>query len=653
MASNCIVRFHDSDLPIVDLSSSAATLSLVNCTLVDNRIDHHPTIGAGNTTIANSILRNNAPSELKGSATATYSNVRGGWPGEGNFDADPLFSLSPNLRLMASSPCVGAGTAAVPGGLPSTDIDGNPRVSPAGGAPDVGAYEYQAEASLLELDHNTISIRTPLSINPAVQTIRLRNAGFGEMDWAINTNCDWLTVTPNSGLSTGDVNDVSLTFDTAGLPHGVYECQLLISAAGALNAPQTVSVKLNVNKDLAVPSEFGTIQAAIDAAIDGDTIDIGAGIYTGEGNIRLDLHGKALQLIGRRSQGQVVIDGGGTGPLLNIHTGEPDDVLFQGIEFRNSGDGQPAISLLYPCAPSFKHCRIADNSDGAVRMDALSNATFDECEIAGNTATQGGGLWVDNTSTARLNRCVLRDNFAFEAGGAMRLNHFGLVEMRNCLVLNNHAASGGAGFIEQGYPSLVVTGCTIVGNRSDLLNSGVFDTPYRGYFYFSNCILWDNGPTVFSGGFAAYISVDYCNSEFGTAGLYEVYEWGAHNIDADPNFVDADADDYRLSSDSPCVDAGEPDFTPLAGESDLDDHLRVWNDRIDMGAYELGSYDFADVNCDGEVNNFDIDAFVIALTSAAQYESTYPACEQSLADVNRDGLVNNFDIDPFISLLAN
>ncbi|MBL8880744.1 MAG: hypothetical protein JNG88_16645, partial [Phycisphaerales bacterium] len=58
-----------------------------------------------------------------------------------------------------------------------------------------------------------------------------------------------------------------------------------------------------------------------------------------------------------------------------------------------------------------------------------------------------------------------------------------------------------------------------------------------------------------------------------------------------------------------------------------------------------------DLNCDGTVNNFDIDAFVLGLTDPAAYESAFPTCEIALGDINADGTFNNFDIDPFVALL--
>lgn len=59
-----------------------------------------------------------------------------------------------------------------------------------------------------------------------------------------------------------------------------------------------------------------------------------------------------------------------------------------------------------------------------------------------------------------------------------------------------------------------------------------------------------------------------------------------------------------------------------------------------------------DMNCDGVLNNFDIDAFVLALSNPDEYAAQFPDCNIQHADVNRDGVVNNFDISPFVDCLA-
>jgi hypothetical protein len=67
--------------------------------------------------------------------------------GSGNIVDAPLFvdQAAGNLRLQSNSPCINAGNnASVPS---NPDLDGNPRV--AGGTVDIGAYEFQAPASVI------------------------------------------------------------------------------------------------------------------------------------------------------------------------------------------------------------------------------------------------------------------------------------------------------------------------------------------------------------------------------------------------------------------------------------------------------------------------------------------------------------------------
>jgi len=70
---------------------------------------------SANSTLLNCILWNNIPEEIylheSSYVTATYSDIQGGWEGEGNIDADPLFCNpdSGDFTLAENSPCVGTG----------------------------------------------------------------------------------------------------------------------------------------------------------------------------------------------------------------------------------------------------------------------------------------------------------------------------------------------------------------------------------------------------------------------------------------------------------------------------------------------------------------------------------------------------------------
>ena len=67
---------------------------------------------------------------------------------------------------------------------------------------------------------------------------------------------------------------------------------------------------------------------------------------------------------------------------------------------------------------------------------------------------------------------------------------------------------------------------------------------------------------------------------------------------------------------------------------------------------DTGTFSAGDLNCDGLLNAFDIDPFVLALTDPATYSQLYSNCDYMLADCNGDGSVNAFDIDPFVLLLT-
>jgi predicted outer membrane repeat protein len=93
-------------------------------------------------TVTNCILWGNNPDEISdsGTATVTYSDVQGGWPGIGNINADPLFADPDNgdFRLSPGSLCIDAGdNDAVPQDI-TTDLDGNPRFLEIPETPDTG-----------------------------------------------------------------------------------------------------------------------------------------------------------------------------------------------------------------------------------------------------------------------------------------------------------------------------------------------------------------------------------------------------------------------------------------------------------------------------------------------------------------------------------
>jgi RHS repeat-associated protein len=60
-----------------------------------------------------------------------------------------------------------------------------------------------------------------------------------------------------------------------------------------------------------------------------------------------------------------------------------------------------------------------------------------------------------------------------------------------------------------------------------------------------------------------------------------------------------------------------------------------------------------DANCDGSVNGYDLDAFLLAMTNPTQYRATYNRDVVLMADFNDDWAVNGYDIDPFVAIMTS
>ena len=96
-----------------------------------------------NPIMTNSIIWDNSPQSIytsSGTPLITYSDIEGGWEGEGNIDDNPQFTDPDNgdYTLMETSPCIDTGTI-----IEDMEYCGD--------APDMGAYEYCEEECGAEL----------------------------------------------------------------------------------------------------------------------------------------------------------------------------------------------------------------------------------------------------------------------------------------------------------------------------------------------------------------------------------------------------------------------------------------------------------------------------------------------------------------------
>lgn len=169
---------------------------------------------------------------------------------------------------------------------------------------------------------------------------------------------------------------------------------------------------------LEVPAQYATIQAAIDAAQNGDEIRIDDGTYSGPGDTDLDLQGKSLSLTSVHGSAYTIVDGNGSAAGLRMTSGETG-VRVAGITFRECVD--PAL-----------------DPGGAVRMVG-SEADFEDCNFTANHGTGALGV-VDGT--VGLTGCSFTDNTSAE-GAAVYLENAELTG-RSCIFNTNTAERGGS-----------------------------------------------------------------------------------------------------------------------------------------------------------------------------------------------------------------
>ncbi|MCP4710858.1 MAG: hypothetical protein GY869_19730, partial [Planctomycetes bacterium] len=248
---------------------------IVNCTITANTSNSHGVLHECHGRVFNSIVWGNSPAIVYNcTAGFEYNCLEWSDTGTGNINIAPDFVGMNDYHLLAHSVCIDVGANDLPGFLAPEDIEGNLRLIDGDNDQlaiiDMGVYEApfnQSPVIQTSVRHFDLDYLTGAPFPPD-QFFNIRNRGGDVLGWEIIENCDWLSVTPNSGTSTGENTQVNIALDPSHLDVGKYHYELIISDPNAINHPQKVTVEMYVHTkgQLHVPVEYETIQAAIDAA---------------------------------------------------------------------------------------------------------------------------------------------------------------------------------------------------------------------------------------------------------------------------------------------------------------------------------------------------------------------------------------------------
>jgi len=302
-------------------------------------------------------------------------------------------------------------------------------------------------------------------------------------------------------------------------------CLVSLVASGALAAT------LIVMPDGSGP--FPTIEAAISAAANGDTVALGDGIFRGAGNRDNDF-------------------GGHKGLTIRSQSGNPRTCIVdcQG----NQADPHRGFQIL--------------DGDAAARLEGVTITNgygpghWDEREEETGEESTGGAILCDSETDLRIYNCVFHNNSA-DVGGAIAAYEISRPRIVACIFSNNTATFGGGVYSQGASPEL--RSCTFFGNAATQ-GAGL----YRGSF---GSIDVEHTIVAFSTqGGAAYCTEGAfciwatCSDVYGNVGG----DWtggigGQDNLSADPLFCDAAAGDFTLAEASPCAPAHSPAGCGLIG----------------------------------------------------------------------------------------
>ena len=204
---------------------------------------------------------------------------------------------------------------------------------------------------------------------------------------------------------------------------------------------------------------------------------------------------------------------------------------------------------------------------GALSIDSCS-INIDRCRFEHNFGINGGGLYLircyDNPCS--VTNSLFANNTSGHFGGGLAISDSSPL-VSNLTVVNNHSIGvncGGIFFYQHSTPE--VWNCIVYGNT----NEAPLEEPVQMWAW-----TYENNAPKFHNCLVQYGLDNILNHEF-----IMVYE---NCLDEDPLFLDPENEDFHLSANSPCINAG---YTFENVNFDLDGLWRVCGERTDIGAYE-------------------------------------------------------------------
>ncbi|MCX6993325.1 MAG: hypothetical protein NT011_09325 [Kiritimatiellaeota bacterium] len=287
---------------------------------------------------------------------------------------------------------------------------------------------------------------------------------------------------------------------------------------------------------------------------------------------------------------------GGGGVYMNTSSGGVWNCVFSGNTSSNSGGG---ICIKGGGPFRIADCIIYGNSGlalggGIIANPAAAGTIFNNCWVISNYAkTYGGGIYLLSSAQCH-NSLIMGNTCGINEGGGVRMGDSSL--LRNCLVVGNIATNSSDGGVYLNW-NASIKNCTIASNVAYGSGGGLgFLGAYgnNGHPSVENTIIWGNssaGTGVSNYYIYATNTAESCVAFTNCStspNIVSIYASDINTISNNPRYVNDATGDFRLQSDSPCIDAGV-NRGWMEGALDFYGNRRIDNFRktVDIGAYEF------------------------------------------------------------------